>query len=68
MIKKVKLFKNSKYNMEKEVELEIFEGFNSGNIDFYLSKMNINSHYVAKVKFLDMYYAVWMDGLGKEII
>lgn len=69
MIKKEIILENTMYNIKKEIELEIFDGYSSkDNLIQYLKKLNLNLNNVAIIKFLNMFYAVCIDGFNKEII
>lgn len=69
MVKKEIILKNNMYSIEKEIELEIFDGYNSKeNLIHDLKKLNLNLNHVAIIEFLNMFYAVCIDGFNKEII
>lgn len=73
-MKKIQITKTGKRFYQKNeiticLELQIYEGFDSlQELEIYVAKKGLDLKYMATVKFLDMYYGVFIENFDKEII
>lgn len=73
-MKKIQITKTGKRFYENNeiticLDLQIYEGFDTlQELELYVTKKGLDKKYMAIVKFLDMYYGVFIENFDKEII